>query len=119
MTNILRIVIRQSEELLQFLDSGRSWPGSDGLNLVRVSTNTTSFYYVAQVFHGSLTKEALLTLCIQLLTTQPIKHITQILHVLLLIRAENENVVQVYSHATHQVRERQVHKTLESRRRIG
>ena len=93
MADILRIVIRQSEELLQFLDSGRSRPGTYGLNLVWVSTYTTSFHYMAQIFHGSLTKEALLSLCIQLLTTQPIKHSTQVLHVLLFTRAEDEDVI--------------------------
>ena len=105
MTNILRIIVRQAKKLLQLLDSGRSRPSTYGLNLVRVSTYTTSFQYMPQVFYGSLTKETLLLLSIQLLTSQPIEYSMQVQQVLLFTRAEHQDIVKVYGHATQQVRE--------------
>ena len=76
--NILHIVICQAKKLLQLLDSCRSRPSTYGLDLIWVSTYTTSFHYMPQVFYGSLTKETLLPLSIQLLTSQPIEYITQV-----------------------------------------
>ena len=113
MMNILCIVIRQAKKLLQLLDSGRLRPSTYGLNLVRVSMYTTSFHYMPQVLYGSLTKETLLPLSIQCLTSQPIKYSMQVQQVLLFTRAEHQDIVKVYGHATQQVRERQVHQTLE------
>ena len=74
-----------------------------GFNLVGVSTYTASFNYIPQVFYGSLTKETLLLLSIQLLTSQPIENSTQVQQVLLFARAEHQNVIKVYGHATQQV----------------
>ena len=103
--NILRIIVRQAKKLLQLLDSGRSRPGTYGLNLIRVSTYTTSFHYMPQVFYGSLTKETLLPLSIQLLTSQPIKYSMQVQQALLFAWAAHQNVIKVYGHATQQIRE--------------
>ena len=74
--NILCIIVRQAKKLLQLLDSGRPQPSAYGVNLVGVSTYTTSFNFMPQVFYRSLTKETLLPLSIQLLTPQPIKYST-------------------------------------------
>ena len=84
-----------------------------GLNLVRVITYKTSFHYMPQVFYKSLTKETLLPLSIQLLTSQPIKYSKQVQQVLLFAWAKHQNVIQVCGHAAKQVWEWQVHQMLE------
>ena len=51
MLNVLRVVISKAEELLQFFNRGRFWPGTYGLNLVVVRAQTTSFDNMPQVLN--------------------------------------------------------------------
>ena len=48
MLDVLRVVISKAEELLQFFNHGRFRPGTYGLNLFGVRTQTTSFDNVPQ-----------------------------------------------------------------------
>ena len=98
MLDVLSVVICKAEKLLQFLNRGRFRPGTNGLNLVRVRAQTTSFDNVPQVLNQLLSKKALLTLSKQLFYTQFFKYCTQVQHVLFYSGTKYQDVVQVYSH---------------------
>ena len=93
------VVISKAKKLLQFLNRGWFWPGTYGLNLVRVRMQTTYFNNMPQVLNQMLTKKALLTFCKQFFHTQLLKHCTQVQHVLFNSGTKYQDVVQVYSHA--------------------
>ena len=56
MLDIVCVVISKAEELLKLFYRGGFWPGTYGLNLIRVHTQTTSFKNVPQVLYQYLTK---------------------------------------------------------------
>ena len=58
--NILQIIIRETQKLLQLFDASGRWPGMNSLHLIRISMNTASFDNMPKVFNRLLTKKALL-----------------------------------------------------------
>ena len=49
-TNMLCIIIGETQKLLQLFDGSGLWPGRNGLHLIKISTNTASFGKVPKVF---------------------------------------------------------------------
>ena len=74
-----------------------------GLKLIRVRMQTTSFDNVPQVLYQHLTKEKFLPVCKQSLSMQFLKHIMQVLHLLLNSGTKYKDIIQVYSHTMDEI----------------
>ncbi len=86
----------QPKERAQFLDIRMLWPVQDGLDFVRIHADPLGTRSVAEEVNCWLEEGALGQLGIEFMLPQPLKHL---LLMLLLILAENENVVKVHNDA--------------------
>ena len=81
MPGVLRVIVSETKELLQLLHRGGLGPGTNGVNLVRISLYRACLDYMPQIFHTATTKKALLSFGEQFLTAEPLEHLSQVLHV--------------------------------------
>ena len=84
----------------------------NSLNLVGVCMQTTHLNYMPQILYQCLAKETFVMICKQLVTMQFLKHSRQFQQVLFNGWTKYQDVIQVYSHAVHQVQEHHVHQSL-------
>ena len=101
MLDVVSIVIRESEKLLQLFYRGWLWPHTYSLNLVWVGAQTTCLNYMPQVRHQCFTKEILSVLNKQLITMQFFKHSTQVQQVLFNGWTKYQYIIKVDSHTVH------------------
>jgi hypothetical protein len=89
------VVVAETEEGLEFLKVHGSRPSLDGLHLLGVGCDALCRDDVTEVFDGGLEEFTLCGLAIELMFAEEVKDLSQVLLVVVIILAVDEDVINV------------------------